>query len=264
MAFSQRFIEIGGCRLNLRRGGSGEPLLYLHGANGVPAIAPFMETLAARFDVLIPEHPGFGESGEPEWLENMHDLAYFYLDFMKSLDLRGAHVIGSSLGGWLALEMAVRDTSRIKSLVLVGPAGISAPGVTPGDIFLWSPEEHTRKLFFDTAVADRLLAQPVSAEQLDVSLKNRHTLARLGWEPRMHDPFLHKWLHRVDVPVKIVWGENDQVLPVAQARAFARLMTGADIEIVPRCGHLPQAENPEVFCDIVFKFLEGKAKAPWK
>jgi pimeloyl-ACP methyl ester carboxylesterase len=254
MAFSQRFIDIDGCRLNLRRGGSGEPLLYLHGSNGVPLIAPFMEKLATRFDVLVPEHPGFGESDEPEWLENMHDLAYFYLDFVKRLELRGVHVVGSSLGGWLALEIAVRDTSRLESLVLVGPAGISVPGVIPADSFLWSPEELTRKLFFDASIADKLLAHPMTPGQLDASLKNRHTVARLGWEPRMHDPFLRKWLHRVDVPVKIVWGENDCILPVAYAREFQKLMPGASVEVVPSCGHLPQMEKPDAFCDIVFRF----------
>ncbi len=254
MAFSQRFIEVDGCKLNLRRGGSGEPLLYLHGSGGAPAVLPFMEKLAERYDVLVPEHPGFGASDEPEWLENMHDLAYFYLDVLKSLDLRGVHLVGSSLGGWLALEMAVRDASRLRSLVLVGPAGISVPGVSPGDVFLWSPEELARNLFFDPALAEKMLAQPVTPELLDVSLKNRHTVARLGWEPRMHDPFLHKWLHRVNVPVKIVWGEADKILPVAYAREFKRLMPGAEVEIIPRCGHLPQAERPEEFCDIVMRF----------
>jgi pimeloyl-ACP methyl ester carboxylesterase len=254
MAFSQRFIEVDGCRINLRRGGSGEPLLYLHGANGAPAVLPFMEKLAQRFDVLVPEHPGFGASDEPEWLENMHDLAYFYLDLLKSLELRGVHLVGSSLGGWLALEMAVRDASRLKSLVLVGSAGISVPGVSPGDVFLWSPDELARNLFFDPALAEKMIAQPMTPELLDVSLKNRHTVARLGWEPRMHDPFLRKWLHRVSVPVKIVWGEADKILPVAYAGEFKRLMPGAEIEIIPRCGHLPQTERPEEFCDIVTRF----------
>ena len=258
MAFDRRFLDIDGCKLNLHRGGSGEPLLYLHGSAGAAAIAPFMERLATRYDVLVPEHPGFGDSDEPEWLENIHDLAYFYLDFLKELDIRGAHVVGSSLGGWLALEMAVRDTSRIKSLVLVGPSGISAPGIAPGDVFLWSPEELTRNLYFDGAIAERMLAQPMTPEQLDVSLKNRHTVARLAWEPRLHDPFLHKWLHRVDIPVKIVWGENDRILPVAYADMFRKLIPAASVEVVPRCGHLPQAERPDVFCDIVFGFLGKK------
>ena len=254
MAFGQRFIDVDGCKLNLRRGGSGEPLLYLHDAGGAPAVLPFMEKLAERFDVLVPEHPGFGASDEPGWLENMHDLAYFYLDVLESLELRGVHLVGSSLGGWLALEMAVRDASRLKSLVLVGPAGISVPGVSPGDVFLWSPEELTRNLFFDPALAEKMLAQPMTPELLDVSLKNRHTVARLGWEPRMHDPFLRKWLHRVNVPVKIVWGEADKILPVAYAGEFKKLMPAAEVEIIPRCGHLPQAERPEEFCDIVMRF----------
>ena len=179
MAFSQRFIEVDGCKVNLRRGGSGEPLLYLHEASGAPAVLPFMEKLAERFDVLVPEHPGFGASDEPGWLENMHDLAYFYLDVLESLELRGVHLVGSSLGGWLALEMAVRDGSRLKSLVLVGPAGISVPCVAPGDVFLWSPEELARNLFFDPVLAEKMLAQPMTPELLDVSLKNRHTVARL-------------------------------------------------------------------------------------
>jgi pimeloyl-ACP methyl ester carboxylesterase len=257
MAFSQRYLEIDGCRINLRRGGAGAPLLYLHGASGAPAVLPFMETLAGRFDVLVPEHPGFGSSGEPDWLENIHDLAYFYLDFLRRLDLRDVVVVGASIGGWLALEIAVRDTARIRSLVLVGPAGISAPGVQPADIFLWSQEELVRNLFHDPNLAAARLAEPVTPEQVDAALKNRHAAARLAWEPRLHDPHLHKWLHRVTVPVKIVWGENDRILPVAYAQAFRKLLPHAEIEIVPDCGHLPQVEKAERFCDSVLRFAGG-------
>ena len=256
MGFTQKFIEVDGCRINLRRGGAGAPLLYLHGASGAAQVLPFMEKLAGRFDVLVPEHPGFGLSDEPEWLENIHDLAYFYLDFLRALELKDVLVVGSSIGGWLALEMAVRDTSRVKSLVLVGPSGIAAPGVQPGDIFLWSPEELARKLFHDQSFAEKMLAQPVTPESVDAMLKNRHTAARLAWEPRLEDPFLHKWLNRIDVPVKIIWGENDAILPVAMAQEFKRRMPAAELEIIPACGHLPQAEKPERFCDIVFEFAK--------
>lgn len=258
MAFSQRFIEVDGCRVNLRRGGSGEPLLYLHGASGAPAVMPFMEKLAARYDVLVPEHPGFGLSDEPEWLENIHDLAYFYHDLLRALELRNVRVVGSSIGGWLALEMAVRDCSRIASLVLVGPSGITAPGVQPGDIFLWSPEELARNLFFDQKLAEQRIAEPMTPEQLDIALKNRHTVARLAWEPRLHNPFLGKWLHRVSVPVKIIWGEEDRVMPVAYAKEFKKLMPKAEVEIVPRCGHLPQVEKPDTFCETVFRFADKR------
>jgi len=251
MKFTDGFIELDGCRTHLRRGGSGEPLLYLHGASGAPAIMPFMEQLAARFDVLVPEHPGYGLSDEPQWLENIHDAAYFYLDLLKQLNLQKAVVVGSSMGGWMALEMAVRDTSRIKSLVLVGPAGIAAPGVQPADIFLMPPEELIRSLFHDQTLAEQRLAEPVTPESLDIALKNRHTTARLAWEPRLHDPFLPKWLHRIDVPVKIIWGAEDRILPVAFTKEFSRLMPKAEIHIIAGCGHLPQVEKPDEFCRIV-------------
>ena len=248
MSFTESFVEIDGCKTRLRRGGRGEPLLYLHGANGAPAILPFMEKLAQRFEVLVPEHPGWGQSAEPEWLENIHDVAYFYLDFLKQLDLRNVTLVGSSMGGWIAMEIAVRDTSRLKSLVLASAAGIAAPGVHPADIFLMSPEELVRNLFVDQKLAEARIAQP---EDIDVSLKNRHTTARLGWEPRLHDPFLPKWLHRIDVPVKIVWGENDKIIPVAFTKEFSRLLPKAQIHVIKNAGHLPPVEKPDEFVAIV-------------
>jgi pimeloyl-ACP methyl ester carboxylesterase len=248
MKFTESTVEVDGCRTYLRRGGAGEPLLFLHGASGAPVVMPFMEKLAQRFDVLVPEHPGWGRSDEPEWLENIHDVAYFYLDFLREQKLSGVTIVGSSMGGWIAMEMAVRDTSRIKSLVLVSPAGIAAPGVLPADIFLLSPEELVRNLFFDEKLAQARLAQP---EDVDISLKNRHTTARLAWEPRLHDPHLGKWLHRIEVPVKIVWGREDRILPVGFVDEFKRLMPRAQVHILEKCGHLPHAEKADEFVEIV-------------
>ena len=249
--FTDSFIEVDGCRTHVRRAGKGTPLVFLHGASGAPVVLPFMEKLAARFDVIVPDHPGYGQSDEPEWLENIHDLAYFYLDLIRTLNLSEVVLVGGSMGGWIAMEMAVRDTSRISSLVLVSPAGIRAPGVEPADIFLLPPEEVIRNLFFDQKLAEARLAEPMTPEALDMALKNRHTTARLAWEPRLHDPFLPKWLHRIDVPVKIIWGEHDRILPSAFTKEFSRLMPKAEIHIVKGAGHLPQAEKPDEFCDLV-------------
>ena len=248
MTFTDGYVEVDGCKTHLRRGGRGEPLLFLHGANGAPVVLPFMEKLAQRFDVLIPEHPGYGKSDEPEWLENIHDIAYFYLDFLKQLNLKNVTVVGSSMGGWIAMEMAVRDTSRLKSLVLSSPAGIAAPGVRAADIFLMAPEEMVRNLFVDQKLAEARLAQP---EDIDISLKNRHTTARLAWEPRLHDPYLPKWLHRIDVPVKILWGRQDRILPVAFVGVYRKLLPKAEISILENCGHLPHAEKPDEFVEII-------------
>lgn len=248
MKFEDSFVEVDGCKVHLRRGGKGDPLLFLHGASGAPVVMPFMEKLAQRFDVLVPEHPGYGKSDEPEWLENIHDVAYFYLDFLKQLNLRNVTIVGSSMGGWMAMEIAVRDTSRLKSLVLVSPAGIAAPGVRAADIFLMPPEVLVRSLFVDQKLAEARLAAP---EDVDVALKNRHTTARLAWEPRLHDPFLPKWLHRIDVPVKIVWGREDKILPVGISKELKRLMPRAELHVMDNVGHLPHAERVDEFVDIV-------------
>jgi pimeloyl-ACP methyl ester carboxylesterase len=248
--FSDTFVEVDRCRTHLRRAGKGEPLLFLHGASGAPVIMPFMEKLAQRFDVLVPQHPGWGRSDEPAWLENIHDLAYFYLDFLKQLDLRKVTVVGSSMGGWIAMEMAVRDTARMKSLVLVSPAGVAAPGVQPADIFLMAPEELIRNLFVDEKLVQARLSAPVD---VDESLKNRHATARLAWEPRLHDPFLPKWLHRIDVPVKIIWGKQDRILPVGILDELKRLMPGAKTLVLDNCGHLPHAEKVDEFVDFLCK-----------
>jgi len=248
MSFTDGFVEVDGCKTRLRRGGAGAPLLYLHGASGAPAILPFMEKLAQRFDVLVPEHPGYGKSDEPEWLENIHDMAYFYLDFLKKLALSNLTVVGSSMGGWIAMEMAVRDTSRLKALVLSSPVGVAAPGVRAADTFLMSPEDLVRNLFHDQKLAQARLAQP---EDIDVSLKNRHTTARLAWEPRYHDPFLPKWLHRIDVPVKLVWGREDRIVPVGLSQELKRLIPRAEIHILENCGHLPHVEKADEFVEIV-------------
>jgi pimeloyl-ACP methyl ester carboxylesterase len=135
----------------------------------------------------------------------------------------------------------------------VSPAGIAAPGVQPMDIFLASPEDVVRNLFFDQKIAEARLAEPLTPEAIDAGLKNRHTTARLAWEPRLHDPHLPKWLHRINVPVKLVWGEHDSILPVAFVQQYRKLMPKAEIHIVKGAGHLPQAEKAAEFCGIVCK-----------
>lgn len=252
--FTEHFVEIHGCRTHYRRGGKGEPLVFLHGAGGVAAVLPFMERLAERFDVLVPDHPGYGKTDEPDWLENIHDVAYFYLDFLERLGLEKVILAGASMGGWMALEVAVRNTSRLRALILNAPAGVAAPGVEPADTFLLAPEEQARWLVHDPKLAAERLARPMPPEALDIALKNRHTTARLAWEPRMHDPHLPKWLHRIDVPTCLVWGAQDRILPVGIGRHLKRLMPKAELHVLEGCGHLPQEEKLAEYCDIVFRF----------
>jgi len=245
----------------MMRAGKGLPLLFLHGAGGVPLWLPFMASLSERYDVIVPDHPGFGRSDTPDWLDQLSDLAYFYLDFIDALGLDQVHLVGHSLGGWIAAEIAVRSTRRLRTLTLVGAAGVHVNGVAKGDMFVWSQEERVRNLFVDQGFAEQRLAQPVTEEQGDIAIKNELRTADLAWQPRFHDPQLRKWLHRIDVPTLIVWGANDRVFPMEYAYAWQQAVPGSKAVIIPECGHIPQVEKRDMFVAELTGFIDGMRKA---
>ena len=242
-------LNINGCSIELRRGGSGPPLLFLHGAGGVSTWAPYLDALADHFDVIVPSHPGFGGSDDPDWLDTISDMAYFYLDFIEELGLQDIHLVGNSLGGWIATEIAIRNGERLKTLTLVSAAGINVVGVPMGDIFLWSNEETARKMFFNQDMAEQriVLAAEMTEEQKDIQLKNYFSTGKLSWNPRFHNPDLIKWLHRIKLPTMLIWGENDKIFPPAYGEAFREGIVGSELRIIPECGHLPHQEKLEEF-----------------
>jgi pimeloyl-ACP methyl ester carboxylesterase len=250
-------LAIRGCTIRLLRGGAGPPLLVLHGAGGA-AWLPCMQTLAARFDVIAPEHPGFGESDTPDWLDTIHDLAYFYLDLLDALDLDRVQLVGISLGGWVAAELAVRDTGRLASLTLVGAAGIHLNGVRQVDSFLRNDEQRIRDFFHDQAFADQMVKRMLVPELADIAAKNQTITAKLSWQPRGYDPHLHKWLHRIDVPTLLIWGAEDKLFPKEYAHAYRDLIPGSKAVVIPECGHVPQVEKPTAFITALEDFISAQ------
>jgi pimeloyl-ACP methyl ester carboxylesterase len=255
MSFTESTETIAGCKVRIMRKGEGAPLLFLHGASGASRWLPFMEKLSETHAVIVPEHPGFGASESPEWLDNISDLAFFYLDVIDHLGLDKVHLVGTSIGGWLAAEIAIRNETRLGSLTVVAPAGIRVKGVRKGDVFMWSPEETARNLFHDQAFAEAMLAVPQTKEGLEVVLKNKLTSAKLAWEPRFLNPDLHKWLHRITVPTLIVWGDDDKAMPVGYAPAWRDLIPNSRLEIIENCGHVPQVEKADRFVELVNGFI---------
>jgi pimeloyl-ACP methyl ester carboxylesterase len=251
-------LRLDDCDVSYLRGGSGPPLLSLHGAGGVNGTPAWLERLAASYDVIVPDHPGFGRTSTPEWFDNVHDVAYFYLDFLSALGLHGVHLVGQSIGGWIACEMAIRNTSRLASLALIAPAGLRVAGAETFDIFLASPEANVRASFHDQRFADeRLNAPPPSPDEVEIQLRNRFASARIAWQPRLYDPHLAKWLHRVDVPTLVVWGAQDAILPAAMQAEFVRLIPGAQSVTIPNCGHIPAVEQPDALVDAIARFTQG-------
>ena len=248
-------LDIRGCKVRLHRGGRGEPLLYMHGEDGGPPALPLARLLAERLDVWLPEHPGFGASATPVWLDTIHDLAYFYLDFLDALALPRVHLAGHSLGGWIALEVAVRNPERVKSLTLIGSAGIHVNGVRKGDFFMRPPEVVFRSLFADESIANELLARPTTPEAEDTQIKNRYAIARVAWHPPFFNPHLAKWLHRIAGPAHVVWGDADRMFPTEYAREFQRLIPHSRVTIIPHCGHMPHIERPRELADSIATFV---------
>jgi pimeloyl-ACP methyl ester carboxylesterase len=247
-------IDINGTRIAVMRGGSGAPMVLLQGANGADSWTPAMAALAARHEVIVPQHPGFGGAERPVWLERVSDLANFYLDFLETLDLRGVHVVGFSLGGWAAADLATRNASRLASLTLVAPAGLYLAGVPQVDLFAMSDEQAFVHLFHDKTLGEQVRARVFTPENEDALLHNRVTVARLCWQPRLHDPQLRHWLHRIRIPTLMVWGENDPLFPPPYATEWARLIPGARSLVLPACGHLPQVEQMKDFIAAVEEF----------
>ena len=205
-----------------------------------------METLSREFEVIAPEHPGFGQSDDPPWLDTVADLAYFHLDLLAALGLERVHLLGTSLGGWVAAEMAVRSTALLQSLTLIGAVGITAGGEPIADIFRMPVEENLRRYFADPEMATRRLADLGRADQ-SVIAKNRATVARLAYNPRFHNPHLPKWLHRIDVPTLLLWGAQDGLVPPEFGDAYRTLIPGSRLVVLDGAGHAPFDEQQAAF-----------------
>lgn len=244
-------IEMEGCKLAHRRIGSGPPLLLLHGMGGGEWPEEMLTPLAARFELFIPDHPGFGASETPSWLRHMDDLAYFYLSYLRRLSRTPVTILGHSLGGWIAAEVAIRNPGALTRLFLVAPAGHRKKGSPPGDIFIWNREELMRNLVHDSALAEKRLAKVLTKEEIEVQLKNRYTGARLSWEPRLLSPTLGRWVHRIDCPVTLIWGDDDKVIPASYADEWQKKLPNAKSVLVKNCGHLVQVEKPDELVSII-------------
>jgi pimeloyl-ACP methyl ester carboxylesterase len=239
------------------RGGRGTPLLVLPPEFASNRWFPYHEALATRFQVFAPDHLGFGESERPEWLEGLDDLVFHFVDLIVALGLERVSIIGTSLGGWVAAELAVAHPQRVERLVLVGASGLKVDGVERFDVFVHPIEETLTRLFHDQSRVAQLLPTDLGPEVIIRGYRESTTLARLTWNPYMYNPKLARRLRRVTAPTLILWGENDTFLPPAHAAAYAELIPNATLQTVPQCGHLVPFEQTDVFIRHVMAFLES-------
>ena len=246
-------------QVTLDEQGDGRPVLLLHRGGGPPSMGPLPSALSEDFHVIAPVHPGFAGTPRPEWFDGIDDIALSYVQLLEQRDLDDVLLIGSSIGGWIASEMAVREHERISGTVLVNAVGIAVEGIELPDFFSLTPQELIRYSFHDPAAAPDPTQLPEEARNIQAA--NAATLAVYAREPYMHDPKLRRRLARVPTPVLAVWGEGDQIAPEPYGRAYADSFPNGRFEPIADAGHLPHLEQPDRVLDALHRFADQTTRA---
>jgi pimeloyl-ACP methyl ester carboxylesterase len=259
VTWTEEMVDAAGATLALIKGGTGEPLLVLHDAQGHPGWLRYHEALAQQYTLYIPSHPGFGKSERLEWVLNVRDLAGWYLDALDDLGLDRVHVMGLGLGGWLAASMASMCPHPFKKLILVGATGIKPPSGEIFDMFLVVARQYLAASFLDpsnTAEYQQLYGTDPTPEQAEAWEVARETASRLAWRPYMHDLSLPYLLRRLrHVPTLIVWGRQDAIVPLSAGEAYQASIPGSRLVVLDQCGHHPEIEQADEFVRVVQEFL---------
>jgi pimeloyl-ACP methyl ester carboxylesterase len=215
-----------------------QPFLLLHGGAGPGSVAGFADLLATRRNarVIVPTHPGFAGTPRPDGPASVRGLAELYADLLDRLDVRDVTVIGNSIGGWIAAELALLGSPRVSGAVLVDAVGVDVPGHPVADVSGLTGPELAALSFHEPS---RFPPDP-SRPGPELGALRAYT------QMAMSDPTLRDRLAELDLPVRVIWGESDGIVTPAYGRAFAGAIPGAVFTLLPGAGHLPQIEAPEL------------------
>lgn len=253
-------VEIRGIAVELAKRGAGPALLYLHPHIGLRRSDVFLAALARKFTVYAPSHPGFGRSALPRRVTTVDDLAYFYLDLIEQFGLDRVTLVGSSFGGWLAAEIAIKASPRLARLVLIDALGIRvSPEPDNPDIvdFFATKQAELDLLAYHNPKHALLDHNGMSEEDAYIHFRNRESAALFGWSPNMNNPKLKDRLHRVQVPTLVLWGDSDHIATANYGRRFANSIPGARFATIDRAGHFPHIEQPDDAAERIIAFAGG-------
>src|SRR4051812_11991431 len=232
-------IDIAGKPTVIMNGGNGEPFVYLHSALGESFMwFPFFQTLAKKFRVLVPTHPGFGRSGGFDQIDTIEDMAFHYIDMLDALGLEQVYLGGVSLGGWIAAEIAVRWPERVKKLWIADAPGLWVDNEPLLDLFrIMQDRNHLRDILFHDpkgALATLIVKDQPDEQTMLLAYQAMTVLARLVWE-RPYDPKLAMRLRRVRCPTLLLWGDHDKLIPPAYGEAYRQHIAGAELKLIKDC-----------------------------
>ena len=250
-----------GLALTLVDRGAGRPVLVLHGGGGPASVARFVETMSATHRVLAPTHPGFAGTPRPEAFDSIEQLAARYLELLERHALDDVLVMGFSMGGWIASELATRAGTRLRGVVLVDAAGIEVEGETCVDVFPLKPNELSALSLHDPAKYG-IDPAALSPGQKAAMAANFQALAAYCQAREMRDPTLRARLAAVTTPALVAWGASDRIVTPAYGQAYAKAFADARFELIAECGHLPQVEQPARLLALVHGFDAALSATP--
>ncbi|MBS7700259.1 MULTISPECIES: alpha/beta hydrolase [unclassified Chelatococcus] len=254
-------VGVAGIDIQLCTTGQGEPLLFLHSGPGPTYDSrEFLVKLGQDNAVLAPYHPGFGPLPRPDDFETIDDLAYCYMGLLNARRLRGIPVIGASIGGWIAAEIAIRDPAAFAALILINPLGlrVGAPMDRPiADIWAMSRAERRRIQFHQPLFQTDHLDQRSDQELLELA-RFEETLVRYAWRPFLHNPRLGRWLRRIQAPTLVIRGDEDNFVSGTIHDAFVEQLPQAHIARVGNAGHHPHVEQPDEVISLIRNFLRAR------
>lgn len=259
-SWTEEVVDYAGAKLSLMKGGQGSPLLVLHGAGGNPGWTTYHDALAEHFTVYAPSHPGFDKSQRPPWIDSITAVSHYYLGLVQHLGWSRFSIVGFSMGGWLAAEIAAMCPHGLDRLVLVSAVGIRPRKGEIAELFNVSREDVRKLRFYDPGQVpnyDELYGCEMTPEEAVVERQNRETATRWCWKPYMHNPNLPHYLAKVSTPTLVVWGREDAIVPVECGGLYKEALPKATLKIIYNCGHAPQLEKPREFLDTVIPFLKG-------
>jgi pimeloyl-ACP methyl ester carboxylesterase len=253
----ERTLNVRGIQTHIFEAGSpaAAPVLYLHGTFLGNLWLEYHSILAQNFHVFAPDIPGFGLSERPGWMRDMSDYILYLRDLLDMLGLQKTIVIGHSLGGWLATELAVWYPERVEKLVLSNAAGIRVKGSPIADLFAMNPQELVMACFDNLAAAAPLMPAEFNTDYLLSQYRQLTTLATLAWNPS-YDPTLERRLERINCPTLVVWGQTDRLIPQVYGDTLQRLIAHSELMKLEGTGHMPMFEKPAEWCDVIRDFLQ--------
>jgi pimeloyl-ACP methyl ester carboxylesterase len=239
-------------------GGSGTPLVFLHGMGGVTEADPFLNALAERHHVYAPLIPGYGDSEEAPEIRDMLDFTLHTWDVVEALGLKDPILVGHSMGGMIAAEMAALQPNDVSRLGLIAPAGLWDDDHPIPDVFSLLPFEMPKLLFHDAVAGAAMLTSGRSVEDPGFLQAYLVQNARqLGMAGRILFPIpergLAQRLYRIKAKTILVWGDSDALIPPPYAHGFKKGIKGAELVSIPEAGHMVILEKTAQVVDALGK-----------